>query len=549
MSTVAIAQEVIVLTIGEQIAVCDGKQCGQGQHVSGGRYVCPHNNLAAMRPDLMKEWDYEKNKEVDPTKLTLGSHKKAWWKCSNGTCECHEWVTAIKERTRKNKAGKKSTGCPYCNMKKICSHNNLEVKFPEVAAQWHPTFNGNLKPIDVASGSHQKVWWKCINSLCECHVWEAIINDRTSSNHGCPYCNIGRVCPHNNLQVKFPEISAEWHPTHNGDLTPFNVSSWSSKNAWWKCSKALCECHVWDTTIGSRTSNNRGCPYCDGKKVCPHNNLEVKFPEVAAEWHPTFNGNLKPIDVASGSRQKVWWKCYEGSCECHVWNTTINSRTSNNQGCPYCNSGKVCPHNNLEVKFPEVAAEWHPTLNDDLKPSDVAPYSSQKRWWKCSTNSTHVWNVVIASRTCGSGCPRCNQSKGEKACQNALNKLQISFQSEFILSSLPRKRFDFQFIYNGNSYLIEFDGQQHFEYIPYFHQNGEAHFLEKQQVDIAKTLHALQNNYRLIRIDYTQVDNVADHIQSALDNLTDIYTSYWTNPYLYEYIIVPLEFHRSLKII
>ena len=52
---------------------------------------------------LMAEWDWDKNNEIgaSPTQLTLGSHTKVWWKCSNG----HEWQASIKSRN-------KGSGCP-----------------------------------------------------------------------------------------------------------------------------------------------------------------------------------------------------------------------------------------------------------------------------------------------------------------------------------------------------------------------------------------------------------------------------------------------------
>ena len=31
--------------------------------------------------ELMAEWNWEKNNEYDPKKLTHGSNKKVWWKC------------------------------------------------------------------------------------------------------------------------------------------------------------------------------------------------------------------------------------------------------------------------------------------------------------------------------------------------------------------------------------------------------------------------------------------------------------------------------------
>lgn len=39
------------------------------------------NDLSTKRPDLAEEWNYEKNGNVTPDKITLFSNKKRWWKC------------------------------------------------------------------------------------------------------------------------------------------------------------------------------------------------------------------------------------------------------------------------------------------------------------------------------------------------------------------------------------------------------------------------------------------------------------------------------------
>jgi hypothetical protein len=49
----------------------------------------------------------------------------------------------------------------------------LSVTHPEVAAQWHPTKNGELTPANVVAGSHKKAWWKCPEG--EGHEWEATL--------------------------------------------------------------------------------------------------------------------------------------------------------------------------------------------------------------------------------------------------------------------------------------------------------------------------------------------------------------------------------------
>ncbi len=34
-------------------------------------------------PELMEEWDYEHNAEIDPTTVGRGSHESVFWKCKN----------------------------------------------------------------------------------------------------------------------------------------------------------------------------------------------------------------------------------------------------------------------------------------------------------------------------------------------------------------------------------------------------------------------------------------------------------------------------------
>lgn len=68
-------------------------------------YVKSHNainSLALSHPDLISEWDFEKNDPLTPSDVVAGSGKKVWWKCK--TCG-NEWQTVIHNRV-------KGHGCP-----------------------------------------------------------------------------------------------------------------------------------------------------------------------------------------------------------------------------------------------------------------------------------------------------------------------------------------------------------------------------------------------------------------------------------------------------
>jgi len=208
---------------------------------------------------------------------------------------------------------------------------------PQLAKEWHATKNGNLSPKNVTAGSGKKVWWKCPKG--NDHEWEAPPK-RRKNNHGCPVCVNQLIVKSNCLATTHPKLAKEWHPTKNGDLTPYDVGAGSNKKVWWKCPKG--NDHIWKASIGGRGIRNHGCPICDNKIAVFSNSLLGRFPKIAKEWHPTKNGDLTPDLVVGGSGKKVWWICPNNSD--HDYRTTVGSRTGNMKtGCPTCGIGGFSP--------------------------------------------------------------------------------------------------------------------------------------------------------------------------------------------------------------
>ena len=65
-------------------------------------------SLATLYPDLLKEWDWEKN-DINPNDIPAQCNKKVWWKCS--VCG-NEWNAVIQSRS------KFGYGCPKCGITK-----------------------------------------------------------------------------------------------------------------------------------------------------------------------------------------------------------------------------------------------------------------------------------------------------------------------------------------------------------------------------------------------------------------------------------------------
>lgn len=289
--------------------------CGKGTSA----ILTGFNDLATTHPSLAAQWDETKNTEK-PTEVQAGSAAKAWW---IGACG-HEWEARIVSR-------KNGTGCPYCTKTGrkwlLKGHNDLLTSDPELAAQWHPTLNGTLDPTEVTSRSHTRVWWRC--SADDTHEWQATVKDR-AFGYGCPICvNQKIVSGINDLLTVSPAIAAEWHTAKNKGTRPSQVAPSGKDYVWWQCKSD--PSHEWQAAVSDRAAGY-GCPFCSGNRVLPgYNDIRTTHPEIAAEWHPTRNGEVQPKNISKGSVTKRWWICPEG----HEYLMKPNSRTTG-RNCPLC---------------------------------------------------------------------------------------------------------------------------------------------------------------------------------------------------------------------
>jgi len=349
----------------------------------------PGQSLAEKFPAVAKQWHPTRNGDRTPDQTLAGTNAKVWWCCELG----HEWEAAVGSRTS---AGR---GCPVCaGQKMLTGYSDLATRFPDAAAQWHPTRNGELTPDQVTAGSRKRVWWCCEQG----HAWEAVVNDRTSNGNGCPVC-AGRqvLAGYNDLVTTSPDIAAQWHPTRNGDLTPDQVTTGSRKRVWWQCEEG----HEWGTAVSNRTHRGSGCPVHTGQQLLSgYNDLATTSPDIAKQWHPTRNGDLTPDQVTTGSGKKVWWQCEQG----HEWDAVVGGRTYKGDGCPVHSGRKpLAGFNDLATAFPDIAKQWHPTRNGDHTPDQVTAGSKKMVWWQCEQG--HEWEARVDSRTSGgNGCFTCS---------------------------------------------------------------------------------------------------------------------------------------------
>ena len=407
-----------------------------------------YNDLASNKPELLPEWDYEKN-IIQPTEVTCKSEKKVWWRCEYG----HSYQTSICIRVNGH-------GCPICNkglqtsfaeqavffyVKKICKDaiNNcrsaindkeLDIYIPSKkigieydGEKWHSSKNKDEeKNILCAKAGitlyriRERACWFWSDSKyliqipCSAYNYSELNNAITvllmdiTDNLYSYDVNVKRdeglireqymkYKKSNNLTVTNPEIAELWDYQKNASIQPESVKAGSDLKFWWK---GACG-HGWQASV-SNMVKGKLCPYCAGKKVLiGFNDLGTVKPELVTEWNYDKNGTLTPEMVTKGCNKKVWWKCVRG----HEWQAQINSRVRG-LGCPYCSNKKVLAgYNDFATTHPWLLKEWDWEKNSSINPHDFSKGSHEKVWWKCSKG--HEWQATIHDRTAGRGCPKC----------------------------------------------------------------------------------------------------------------------------------------------
>ena len=351
-------------------------------------------------PEIICEWNYEKNDGLSPNHFAALSNKKVYWTCK--TCG-GTWYTAISTRTR-------GSGCPYCSGRKVLKgYNDLQTLRPDIAKDWDCERN-DFGPDEVQQFSKKKAFWKCNKG----HSYEMAIANRSSQNQGCPYCSGKKVLPgFNDLASRYPELLKDWDYEKN-TIKPDEITYGSNKSVYWKCK--VCG-HEWKASVCSRSSKGQGCINCGNKRgaqkrikkiIYSGGSLQDKYPELLKDWDYDKNA-VQPNEITPASRYKAYWICNKG----HSYQMIVSSRTSGKQGCPYCASKKILVgFNDLDYKYPKLSKYWDYEKNKPYTPKNIFPHRIRKYWWLCPKCGTS-YKMTPATRIENSEYVLCHKCAAE----------------------------------------------------------------------------------------------------------------------------------------
>ena len=217
---------------------------------------------------------------------------------------------------------------------------------------------------------------------------------------------------------------------------------------------------------------------------------------------------LTVIDGPIRKNKRIFWKC---QCDCGniiiARSDQLKNGSTKSCGCyknkVFAENNKKRPHLDLtNQKFGKLTA-LYPT-EERSKDSRVI--------WQCICDCGNYIKVnthdLQGNRTTSCGCLK---SKGELKIEKILQDNNIIFEKQKKFETCKFKNgyyalFDF---YVNNSYLIEYDGEQHF----YYNQsknswNSKDNYNKTIEHDNFKNQWCKTNNIPLIRIPYTKLNTL-----------------------------------------
>lgn len=249
---------------------------------------------------------------------------------------------------------------------------------------------------------------------------------------------------------------------------------------------------------------NKGYIKCICNKKTGRNGGRKKTNEEFLKELSDKNIKIIPLEEYDGAKTNILCKCSKCGYE---WKIRPDNLLTNHNCCPSCAKNIKKNKSVYEFEIYKIYGDEYKIIGDYV--NSKTPILTQH---KCG----YSWYISPDNLKRGKGCPLCHRlSKGEYVIYNILKKYNIDFIKEYVFKG-TKYRYDFALFKENNlSLIIEYDGIQH-----YFPKEGMfggiKGFTERVKNDKIKTQLCNDKNIKLIRIPYTDFDNLENVIKNIL---------------------------------
>lgn len=256
-----------------------------------------------------------------------------------------------------------------------------------------------------------------------------------------------------------------------------------------ECKCRVCN-HVWKTSP-KNIMQGKGCPEC-GKIKSKENKLKNKassFAERANQVHSNKYDYSKSF--YRGATEKV-----EIICPIHgSFFQTPNNHINCKQGCPKCSHPSYAKSTE---EFIEQAVRIHKDKYNYSKSVYINSFTPVVVACPIHGDFEQLPNNHLK----GCGCPKCNESHGEKAVREYLESLNLDYIAQYKITLSNNKIAYIDFYLPDYNMFIEYNGEQH--YVPIKHFGGQIRHNKQKERDILVREYCLSHLITLIEIPYNE---------------------------------------------
>ena len=263
-------------------------------------------------------------------------------------------------------------------------------------------------------------------------------------------------------------------------------------------------CRIGDIKKLKKNTCNK-CSVKDSNKLRKYTEQYVK--EYLAKYDCKLIGNYK------NSYSEIIIRCKCGN----EFNTKFNSYIkSKHKCCKKCSALEGSKKKRLNIEEIKEKLE-----EENYKLISTEYINNRKKIKIKHCKCGHEFEMAFDMFQRGNRCPYCYNSKGENKIKKWLELNNIEYKEQYIFKDLRGHgggllRFDFAIFKDNNlSMLIEYDGELH--YNPFRKDEKAQTKLKKvQEHDQIKDNYCKNNNIKLLRIKYTEFNNIENILQASI---------------------------------
>lgn len=260
-------------------------------------------------------------------------------------------------------------------------------------------------------------------------------------------------------------------------------------------------------------SQGSGCKYCGVEKSANTQSLDFETVKKAFEER---GYELLETEYIN-SKTKMAYICNKHKEE-GVQYITYNS-LRRGKGCKYCAIERRVDAQRLGFK--DVVRAFEKEGLTLISTENDYKNTHSKLKYICPNHPNVVQEATYNNVSNGHGCRLCKESKGEKAIDSYLKKHNIQYTREQKFEDCKHKRpLPFDFYLPQLNVVIEFDGEQHYNPLSFGGKDEKKvkdNFKKTQTRDAIKTKYCADNNIKLIRIPYWDIDSIEEILKKELN--------------------------------